>query len=84
MRILLKSVAGSDIYPQMNKAVSVMEQDETNGISPERIARKLHHIAQKSSPSSFYTEGWQYHLFVLLNKILPASLIYYIVGKMYS
>lgn len=78
-----KSLAGSDIYTGMNKAVQTMEKDETNGIAPIKMARKLYSLATVSSPCFFSTVGIQYHLFTLLNKILPATLVNYIVGKMY-
>lgn len=78
-----KSIAGSDVYTHMDKAIKTMEHDETHGITPERMARKLLSIAGKSSPSAYYTVGLQYHIFLLLNKIVPASLAYRIVGMMY-
>lgn len=79
----VKSVAGADVYTRLDKAVTSMEHDEINGIAPERMAKKLYKIAQKSSPSAFYTVGLQYHFFMFLNKIIPASLAYRIVGMMY-
>lgn len=78
-----KSVVGADVYPKMTKAVVAMEHDEMNGITPERMAKQILCMAQKKAPKAFYTVGWQYHLFALLSKILPATLVYYIVGKMY-
>lgn len=79
-----KSTSGAEVYTHMNKAVANMEHDEQNGITPQCMARKLLGMAQKSSPQAFYTVGWQYHLFLLLNKLLPATLAYRIVGMMYS
>lgn len=78
-----KSVKGSDIYTRLNKAVSTMEKDEQNGITPERMARKLYSMAEESSPCAFNTVGWQYHLFNFLNKLVPATVVYRIVGWMY-
>lgn len=78
-----KSVAGSDVYTRLNKAVSTMEHDEQHGITPERMAKKLYSLAEASNPCAFSTVGFQYHLFTLLNKILPTTFVYKIVGMMY-
>ncbi len=78
-----KSDIGSDVYKNMEKAVRTMERDERNGISPERMARKLFSMAEASRPSAFGTVGAVYHLFLFLNKLLPASLVYRVVGRMY-
>ncbi|MBQ5477633.1 MAG: SDR family oxidoreductase [Bacteroidaceae bacterium] len=78
-----KSNAGSDVYTRMNKAVKTMEHDEQNGITPERMAKKLLALASQDSPCIFSTVGLQYHLFVMLNKILPATLANRVIGMMY-
>ncbi len=78
-----KSNAGSDVYTRMNKAVKTMEHDEQNGITPERMAKKLLALASQGSPCIFSTVGLQYHLFVMLNKILPATLANRVIGMMY-
>ncbi len=78
-----KSLEGSDIYPHIIKAVSTMEHDEQNGIAPERMARKLLSLANAKHPSATSTVGWMYHLFILLGKLVPTTLVYKIVGKMY-
>lgn len=78
-----KSVAGSDVYLGMEKAVKAMERDETNGIAPERMAKKLLSMANASHPCFYNTVGLQYHCFVFLNKILPTTLVNWIVGKLY-
>lgn len=78
-----KSNAGSDVYTRMNKAVKTMEHDEQNGITPERMAKKLLALASQDCPCMFSTVGLQYHLFVMLNKILPATLANRVIGMMY-
>lgn len=78
-----KSVAGSDVYTRLNKAVEAMERDEMNGITPDRIAKKLYSLAETKNPCAYSTVGIQYHLFNLLNKLLPTTLVYKIVGMMY-
>lgn len=78
-----KNNAGSDVYTRMNKAVKTMEHDEQNGITPERMAKKLLALASQGSTCMFSTVGLQYHLFVMLNKILPATLANRVIGMMY-
>ncbi len=78
-----KSVAGAEVYGNMEKAVATMERDERGGIAPERMARRLLTMAETSSPNAFYTVGWNYKLFLLLNKLLPATLANRVVGLMY-
>lgn len=78
-----KTMQGSEIYTRMEKAVETMEHDEQNGIAPISMARKLYSMATASRPSTFNTVGFQYHIFTLLNKILPTTLVNWIVGKMY-
>lgn len=78
-----KIEAGSDVYTHMQKSVSNMEKDEMNGIAPERMAKKLLKLAESKCPPVYSTVGWQYHLFMLLNKVVPSTLVYRIVGWMY-
>lgn len=78
-----KSIEGSDIYPRMLKAVSQMEHDEQNGILPETMAKKLLQMAEAKNPCLLSTVGLMYHAFLLLGKVLPATLVYKIVSKMY-
>lgn len=78
-----KSLVGSEVYTHMEKAVSTMERDEQNGITPERMAKKLLSMAEAKHPAALSTVGWMYKLFLLLGKLLPTTLAYRIVGWMY-
>lgn len=78
-----KSLEGCEVYTHMNKAVANMEKDEQAGITPEKMAQKLYDMTISVMPSPFYTVGLIYHLFLLLGKLLPASIVYRILGKMY-
>ena len=78
-----KCLVGSDVYTHMEKAVSTMERDEQNGITPERMARKLLSMAETKNPAALSTVGWMYKLFLLLGKVLPTSFAYRVVGWMY-
>lgn len=78
-----KCLVGSDVYTHMEKAVSTMERDEQNGITPERMARKLLSMAETKNPAALSTVGLMYKLFLLLGKVLPTSFAYRVVGWMY-
>lgn len=78
-----KSIAGSEVYTHMNKAVGHMEHDEMAGITPERMARKILHMATARRVAFYNTVGLQYHAFNFINKVLPATLVNWVVGKLY-
>ena len=77
------SVKGIEIYPHMEAAVAQMAKDEQNGQSPEQLARKLLSLAEAASPEPISTVGLMYKAFLLLGRILPTRLVYWIVSKMY-
>ncbi len=79
-----KSIAGSDVYTHMNRAVATMEHDEQHGLSSEQIARKILSMATCTKPWIYNTTGMQYHLFVLLNKLMPKTFVNYVVRKIYG
>lgn len=78
-----KSDAGSEVYTRMNRAVETMEHDEQHGLSSLQIARKLLRIAGAARPGIYHTAGLKYHAFVFLNKLLPKTLVNFLVGKIY-
>ena len=61
-----------------------MEHDEQNGMPPELVAKAILRAATAKNPKAFYTVGFQYQLFVLLSKLLPASLTNALVGMIYK
>ena len=77
------SVTGNDIYTHMEAAVAQMAKDEQNGQSPEQLARKLLSLAEARCPEPTSTVGLMYKAFLLLGRILPTRLIYWVVSKMY-
>ena len=79
-----KSMAGSAVYPSLEKSVRTMEHDEQNGMSPVRIAKKIYSQSQKRHPKPLCTVGLQYKFFAFLQKVLPASFINRLVGMIYS
>lgn len=78
-----KSNAGIEVYKSLGKSVAIMENDERNGMSADRIAHKLWKIAHKKNPKPLYTTGAQYQLFVVLEKLLPKRFSNWVVGKLY-
>lgn len=79
-----KSVAGEEIYLGANKAVTTMERDERNGMSPKQMARLFYHIATCRSPKPQYIGGFSYRLLCLLDRLLPKRLVNWIEWKVYS
>jgi short-subunit dehydrogenase len=79
-----KSVAGEEIYLGANKAVTTMERDERNGMSPKQMARLFYHIATCRSPKPQYIGGFSYRLLCFLDRLLPKRLVNWIEWKVYS
>ena len=80
-----KSCAGAEVYGEaIDHAVAVMEHDEQNGMPPELVAKAVLRAANAKNPKAFSTVGFQYQLFVLLAKLLPASLTNALVGMIYK
>ena len=79
-----KSCAGAEVYgAAIDRAVAVMEHDEQNGMLPELVAKAVLRAANAKNPRAFATVGFQYQVFVLLSKLLPASLANALVGMIY-
>ena len=80
-----KSAVGDDVYGgRIEKAVSAMEKDERNGMSPDAAGAYLAKIAGKKRVKPLYAIGAQYKLFAVLAKLLPARLSNWIVGRLYG
>ncbi len=80
-----KSTEGDSEYSGiLKKSVSVMEKDEQNGMSPERIAEKIYSLALKKRPKPLSTVGLQYKAFAFLSKVLPIRTVNYIIGMIYA
>lgn len=79
-----KSVAGSEVYGNIEHAVANMEKDEQGGMTPQQMARIFYHMAQTRCLRTYYIGGALYKVFHLLNKLLPVTLVNWIEGKLYS
>ncbi len=81
----VKNGAGEGIYGRaFTKSVSSMEKDERNGMTPESAARVIFRAGNVKNPRVWYTVGTGYKLLVFLERILPARLVRWIVGKLYA
>jgi len=79
-----KSTCGDDIYGgRIEAAVSVMEEDEKNGLLPEMIASDILRIASRSRIKPLYTLGLKYKLFAVLQKILPCGFVNSVIRSLY-
>ena len=80
-----KSIEGDDIYGgRIEKAVSVMEQDELNGMQPSFVAEHIIKCVYASNPAPLKTIGGKYKLFMIVKRILPERFVNYLIGKIYS
>lgn len=80
-----KSVVGDDLYGgRISRSVAVMEHDEQTGMQPETLGRFIARVAEKKSHKPIHTCGFQYKLFCVIVKLLPAGLTNFLVGKIYA
>lgn len=80
-----KSNEGDEIYRgKITKSVAGMERDEQTGMKPETAGRFISKVATKRSVKPVYTIGLSYRSLCLLAKLLPHSLVNYIIGKLYA
>ena len=78
-----KELEGVQEYPHMTKTYEIIEQNEQQGITPERMAKKLFSLAQSENPEPTSTVGFMYKAFLFLGRIFPQRLINYVIGRMY-
>lgn len=79
-----KSFKGDDVYKGLiSRSVSVMENDETNGMDPKDIAAAIFKICTRKKLPLVSVVGLQYKFLCSLQKILPASAVNELVGKLY-
>jgi len=78
-----KSVAGSNVYTRIEKAVSAMEKDEQNGLQPEQMARLFYRMATRRFLPVYTVGGAEYRVFCLLDKLLPKTFVNWLEGKLY-
>lgn len=76
---------GGEAYGKtLERSVKTMEHDETNGMSPRKIAECVYKAATQKNPRPLRTKGAQYHAVAALLKLLPARTSNWIISKMYT
>ena len=80
-----KSIAGDDVYGgRIARSVARMEKDEQGGMNPAFAGRFIARLALKKRVKPYNTIGFSYKCCVFLSKILPGSLIRFILEMMYA
>ena len=74
----------TSVYRRSDSAVAAMEKDERNGMSADFAAGVILHAAEARRPKPMIIAGPKYRVFYALFKFLPARLVYWVIGKMYS
>ena len=68
----------------VEKSIAKMEKDEQKGKDPITVAKLMLKMANKKNIPATKTVGFGYKTLVFLEKILPQSLMLWIVSKLYS
>lgn len=80
-----KQPYGNEVYGDViARSIATMERDEQHGMTPAYVAKKVCAVAKKKRPKPMYVVGFKYKCFTLLQKLLPARLVNYIVGLIYT
>ena len=80
-----KVVIGDDIYNgRISRSVAGMEKDEMTGMKPEDAGAFVCHVATKKGVRPINTIGLSYKFFCVLQKLLPAKTLNWLVGVVYA
>ena len=80
-----KIVIGDDIYSgRISRSVAGMEKDETTGMKPEDAGAIVCHVATRRGVRPVNTIGLSYKFFCVLQKLLPAKTLNWLVGIFYA
>lgn len=80
----MKTEDAADYHERIKKSVERMEKDERHGMAAKKIAKKIYRCIEMKNPPLLCTVGFSYRLFLLLEKILPARLVYRIIYQLYG
>lgn len=85
-RIYAKNAMNDDsaYKDTMIKSVSVMEKDEINGDSPQKVAKVIAKIALSKNPPIRICIGLKYKLFAFIKRFVPDSLKILVLSRMYK
>lgn len=70
-------------YSNQDKSIKVMEKDEINGMSPDKVAKLVKKLALKKRVAPLYTVGAKYKFLVFLSRIFSHNFCDKVVGGMY-
>lgn len=80
-----KQFRGDDIYSgRISRSVARMEKDERSGMRPEAAGGFLASVALRRRVKPLYAIGLQYKVFSVIYRLMPCSLVNFILGKMYA
>lgn len=74
----------ADYGRRIDRSVKLMEDDERNGMPPQKAAQIIHKAACSANPKPVYVVGFSYNLYCFLNKILPKRLMQFVINSMYA
>ena len=69
---------------RMQKAVSIMERDERNGMAPEAIAYSIANQVNRRRVKVYVVPGFSYKMLCFLMRHLPARFVLWTIGKVYG
>jgi len=69
---------------RVENATKIMEEDEQNGDSLEKVTKEVSKIIDKKKVKELYTIGVKYKLLAFLIKVLPINFVNKILYKMYA
>ena len=76
---------GDDAYGERTtRSIALMEADEQNGMSPDRIARKIYGLSVRRRPKALSSVGFAYKCICVALKVLPTGFANRIIGRIYS
>ncbi len=79
------NVVEDDLYKdRIKRSIQKMEHDEQNGMSPESVVKVINKLVNRKNMPILVTVGFSYKVLVLLSRILPKRLVYWIITKMYG
>lgn len=69
---------------RVRRSVERMERDETHGKEPETVGKAILSLLRRRSIPVFTAIGFEYKLFLFLNRLLPTRLVTWALYKMYG
>lgn len=69
---------------RVERSIAVMEKDEQNGMNPLVAAKAIHRLLKRRKLPLYKTIGFQYKLFIFLQRLLPTKWVNNLVGSIYG